>query len=113
MESSSRNLMVLYAIVAFFSIAGVALNIISLFNLKSIEDPELTKEMAQGMTKGFYSIAFIYLIIALMSLGAILKKNFSKQFLILLALLLISVFVFGPFIFDLFLDEHAIDVNLN
>ncbi|NNC70035.1 MAG: hypothetical protein HKN90_04340 [Flavobacteriaceae bacterium] len=102
MESSTRNLLILYAIVCFFAVAGVALNFISISNLKSIEDPELTREMAQGLTRGFYTIAFIYLVIALTSIGAILKRKYSKTLLILLTLLLISTFVFGSYIFEYF-----------
>ncbi|MDJ0645295.1 MAG: hypothetical protein QNJ57_04850 [Flavobacteriaceae bacterium] len=111
MERATRNLMILYAIVCFFSVAGVAMNIIPVFNLESIEDPKLTEEIEQGLVKGFYILALIYLVIALSALGAILKKNFSKPFLIVLALLLIVTFAFGPYLFDLFLDGAAFDVN--
>lgn len=112
MENPTRNLMILYAIVCFFSVAGIALNIISIFNLRSIEDPELTEEIAQGLTTGFYSIALLYLIIALTSLGAILKKRFSKPLLIVLTILLVSTFVFGPYIFDLILGDGALDIHV-
>ena len=109
MESSTRNLMILYAIVAFLSIAGVALNIIQVYNLKALEDPKLTEEIVQGMTKGFYVIAFIYFLVALTSLTAIVKGKLSKPFLIFLAVLLVSIFVFGPFIFDFILGDEILN----
>lgn len=104
--------MILYAIVCFFSVAGVALNIIPIFNLRSIEDPKLTDEIVKGMTTGFYIIAFIYLVIALTSMGVIIKKRFSKTLLLILAMLLISTFVFGPFIFDFILGDTSLAMNV-
>ena len=111
MDRTSRNLMILYAIIAFFSIAGVALNIIPIFNLKTIEDPKLTQEMAEGMTKGFYILAFVYLLIALSSIGAIIKKRFSKTLLILLTMLLLTTFVFGSYIFDFLLGNSTFEAS--
>ena len=111
MESSTRNLMVLYGIVAFFSVVGVTLNIVQIFNLRSLDDPKITVEVVEGFSKGFYTIAFLYLIIALTSIGTMLKKVFSKSLLIVLAVLLIAIFVFGPEIFKLLIDESLVKVD--
>ena len=113
MESSTRNLMVLYGIVAFLSVVGVTLNIVQIFNLRSLDDPKMTDEMVQGFSKGFYTIAFFYLVIALTSLGAMIKKKYSKSLLMVLAILLIATFVFGPFLFDFMLGDNPLNENIN
>ncbi len=102
MESSTRNLMVLYGLVAFLSIVGVALNIIPIFNLEDVEDPNMTQAISKQLTRGLTIIAICYLIIALTALRAIIIVRYSKQLLIVLILILISIFAFGHYIFDFF-----------
>ena len=108
MEPAQRNLMIGYAVVCFLSLIGVSLNLVSIFNIGNIDTPQMSEALAQGLTYGFSTIAAIYMLITLFSLVGILKKSYSKKGLMLLVLLLLITFVFGHFIFDLYVDPDTI-----
>ena len=108
MENSARNLMIFFAIVCCLSVIGAALNMVSFYNLRSLEVSPLTnKEVHELMSKGFLLRALLYLIIALTAIGALIKRMYSKSLLMILTIALISVFVFGPYIFDLLLGDST------
>ncbi len=101
MESNSRNLMILYAVIAFLSIVAVVLNFVSMSNLVTITGPDIDETLAYKLRNHFLILAALYLTIATIALLSILKKSFTKSRLIVLTILLISVFVFGPYIFEI------------
>lgn len=110
--NSSRNLMILYAVVGVISLAGASLNFIQVYNLGKLKQDELSEHVIPMLSKGFYIIASLYMIILLISVWSIIKQQFFKTRLIILAVFLIAVFVFGPYIFDIIVGDSTLDINI-
>lgn len=108
MEPAQRNLMIGYSVVCFLSLIGVSLNLVSVFNINSIDSAEMNKDLASGLRSGFYTNASVYLLLVTVSLFGIIKKNYSKKGLIALVLLLLATFVFGHYIFDFYVQRESL-----
>lgn len=108
MDSKQRNVMLGYAVVSFLSLIGVCLNLVAVFNLNSIDKPQMTQDIATGLKRGFLTIATIYLLVVICALAAIIKKNYSKRLLIILIIILLVSFVFGQYIFDFYLEPETL-----
>lgn len=91
--------MILYAIIAFVSVAGIALNGVMIANLGKVKDAEALAILPQIRNSMFFMIAF-YGVLAAVAARFLVKKKYPKNILIVLAVILFASFAFKDYLLE-------------